>query len=551
MKNFYSNFTPYKSCVPPGVRLPKIDISDKYYKQLSLDSNVENITFLEKLCLKGFLNKGINNNDNYQVYKDRLSLELSILDDLGFVDYILLNWDIINFCHENDIPVGPGRGSAAGSLVLFLIGVTQIDPVKYELFFERFVSKSRARKIEENGITYLDGSLLADVDNDIAYEHRQKVIDYIEKKNPSRTSKILTLNTLSSKLCIKECGKIVDDLSEKDVNLISDLIPKKFGKVFSIKDSLENSEKFLSWSKEHEKCINISKKIEGLNKNTGIHPSGIAISFYEISDICPLQSSSDGSVVTAYDMNWVSELMVKFDILGLRTLSVIYDVCNSLNINVKDIDLSSSDVFAPLQDSLRCPHGLFQIEAETNFRVCQKIKPRNLEELSAVIAIARPGALEFLDLYSNYVKTGSPQVVHEFFSDILSYTGGIPLYQEQLMKMIVKIGFTLDESEQVRRIVGKKKIDLMPEWKEKISKKVSDQGLDPQISDILWKVAEDSANYSFNKSHSIAYSTLSAWTTYLKFKYPQDFFLSLLRMTKFEPSPQEEINNITKELSFF
>ena len=177
MKNFYSNFTPYESCVPPGVRLPKIDISDKYYKQLSLNSNVANITFLEKLCLKGFLDKGINNNDNYQVYKDRLSLELSILDDLGFVDYILLNWDIINFCHENDIPVGPGRGSAAGSLVLFLIGVTQIDPVKYELFFERFVSKSRAKKIEQNGITYLDGSLLADVDNDIAYEHRQKVID--------------------------------------------------------------------------------------------------------------------------------------------------------------------------------------------------------------------------------------------------------------------------------------------------------------------------------------------------------------------------------------
>lgn len=551
MKNFYSNFKSYNECVPPGVRLPEIKISKKYYEDLNISTKTNNFDFLKNLCEKGFLKKEINNFSNFNVYKERLDTELKVLNELGFVDYILLNWDIINFCHESNIPVGPGRGSAAGSLVLYLIGVTNVDPVKYDLFFERFVSKSRAKKIEKDGVTYLDGSLLADVDNDIAYEHRQKVIDYIEEKNPSRTCKILTLNTLSSKLCVKECGKIVSELAEKDVNLVSDYIPKKFGKVSSLSQSEQESERFAEWSKQNPKCIKIAKKIEGLNKNTGVHPSGIAISYYKISEICPLQSTNDNSIVTAYDMNWVSELMVKFDILGLRTLSVIYDVCKSIDIDIYKVNLDEESIYKPLNDSLRCPHGLFQIEADTNFRVCQSVKPRSLEELSAVIAIARPGALEFSNMYAEYIRTGDFNVVHDFFSDILSYTGGIPLYQEQLMKMIVKVGFTLDEAEQLRRIVGKKKVDLMPEWKSKIEGKVQQNNLPVEAGDILWKVAEDSANYSFNKSHSIAYATLAAWTTYLKFNFPQDFFLSLLKMTKFEPSPQEEINNITQELSFF
>lgn len=550
MKNFFNQFSAYDTCVPPGVKLPSIEIDSAHYDRLNLDHSVDNYTFLKKLADSGLTDLKLKNNQK-KIYQSRLESELLTLQDLGFVDYILLNWDIINYCVQEGIPVGPGRGSAAGSLTLFLIGVTKIDPIKYELFFERFVSKSRAKKTIVDGEVFLDGSLLADIDNDIAYEYRQKVIDYIEAKNPQRTAKILTLNTLSSKLCIKECGKIVSNIPEKDVNIISSLIPKKFGKVFSIKNSLDENDKFKNWSKDHQKCLKIALKIEGLNKNTGVHPSGIAISYYKISEICPLQRASDGSVITSYDMNWVSELMVKFDILGLRTLSVIHDVCNNVGIKLEDINLNSKQVFKPLSKGLRSPHGLFQIEAETNFRVCQLIKPRTLEELSAVIALARPGALEFSNAYAEYTQNSVPQNVHDFFTDVLSYTGGIPLYQEQLMKMAVKVGFTLDEAEQLRRIVGKKKTDSILEWKDKIKNKVEENGLDSEISDILWSVAEDSANYSFNKSHSLAYATLSAWTVYLKFTYPQDFFLSLLKMTKFEPSPQEEINNISQELNFF
>ena len=550
MSNFTEQFSSYDECVPAGVRLPNIKIEDRYYKMLEAKSDISNYDFLRKLCHKGVYDKGIDKFKNKKEYFDRAKTELTILEDLGFTDYILLNWDILNYCHENNIPTGPGRGSAAGSLVLYLIGVTNVDPVKYNLFFERFVSKSRARKIEHNGVTYLDGSLLADVDNDIAYERRSEVINYIEKKHPGRTAKILTLNTLSGKLCIKECGKIVGELSEQEVNEVSDTIPKRFGVVVPLKTALEESEKFVDWSAKNAESFNIALKLEGLNKNTGVHPSGIAISFDKMTDICPIQKSNDGALVTGYDMNWVSELMVKFDILGLRTLSVIHDVCKNLNIDCKDIDLNDSSTFTPLQ-SLSTPHGLFQIESDTNYRVCKKIKPRSLEELSAVVAIGRPGALEFLQDYATYIQTSEAQVIHEFFSDVLDYTGGIPLYQEQLMQMAVKVGFTLDESEQLRRIVGKKKVDQMPAWKAKIREKVQQNNLPEEVGTILWSVAEDSANYSFNKSHSLSYSVLSAWTTYLKFKHPQQFFLSLLKMTKYEPAPQEEISKICKELSSF
>lgn len=548
--SFTEQFTEYADCCPPGVRLPEIEIEQKYYDMLEADNTISNYDFLRKLCHKGVYDKGIDKFKNKKDYFDRAKSELKILNELGFIDYILLNWDIINFCHENDIPTGPGRGSAAGSLVLYLIGVTDVDPVKYNLFFERFVSKSRAKKIEQDGITYLDGSLLADVDNDIAYERRIEVIEYIERKHPARTAKILTLNTLSGKLCVKECGKIVGDLSEQDVNLVSSTIPKKFGVVVPISTAIVESEKFADWSAEHPEVFEIALKLEGLNKNTGVHPSGIAISFEKITDICPVQKTNDGALVTGYDMNWVSELMVKFDILGLRTLSVIYDVCKNIDEDISSLDLNDKNIFTPLQ-SLRSPHGLFQLESETNFRVCRKIKPKDLEQLSAVVAIGRPGALDFLGDYSTYSQTGEPQVIHEFFRDVLDYTGGIPLYQEQLMQMAVKVGFTLDESEQLRRIVGKKKVDQMPAWQAKIQQKIIENDLPTEVGDILWSVAEDSANYSFNKSHSLAYATLAAWTTYLKFKHPQQFFISLLRMTKYEPAPQEEISSISKELSNF
>ena len=546
----FSSFQKYEMPTAAGVLLPKIIIDKKYYDILGIPDSTSNFDFLRNLSFKGVKDKEIDKLENKQAYYDRAKMELTILNELGFIDYILLNWDILKFCHENDIPTGPGRGSAAGSLILFLIGVTKVDPIKHDLYFERFVSKSRAKKIEYNGITYLDGSLLADVDNDISYERRKEVIHFIENKYKGKTCKILTMNTLSAKLCIKECGKIVDELDESTVNEISDTIPKKFGKVAPLTEAYTESEKFREFANSHAKVYEIARKLENLNKNTGVHPSGIAISHDEMNEIMPVQKTADGDLVSGYDMNNVAELTVKFDILGLRTLSVIYDVCKQTGIDITKVDLNSEKIYENLQ-SITTPQGLFQIEADTNFRVCQKVKPKSLEELSAVVAIARPGAIEFLDNYARYVETTTFQSVDPLFDEVLSYTGGIPLYQEQLMKMAVKVGFTLDEAEQLRRIVGKKKVDQIEAWKEKIETKIKENNLQESAGKTLWKVAEDSANYSFNKSHSISYAILAAWTVYLKFNHPKEFFLSLLKSTQFEPDPHEVISNISKELPYF
>lgn len=540
----------YKNPFPVGVKLPEIIVPDDTLESLGLKHGSSSLEILKQLCRKGLRDKLLIEADNRKDYYDRVQMEINILNDLGFVDYILLNWDIMDYCKRSGIPTGAGRGSAAGSLVLFLLGVTNIDPIKYELFFERFVSKSRAKKIEHNGEVFLDGSLLADIDNDISYDRRIEVIKYIENKYEGKTSKILTLNTLSSKLCMKECGKIVGELSEIDVNQISDTIPKHFGKVAKLDVAYEESEAFRKFADIHKKSFKIAHKLEGLIKNTGVHPSGISISYYKQEDIMPLQKTNDGGLVSGYDMDDVASLSVKFDILGLRTLSVVHDTCSQLGIKASDIDPGDKSIYAALS-CIQQPKGLFQIEAETNFKVCKQVAPRNLEQLSAVVAIARPGALDFKDMYADYVRTGNFNCVHEFFDDILSYTGGIPLYQEQLMKMAVKVGFSLDESEQLRRIVGKKKVEDMPAWKAKIEAKIKDRKLDPVIGEVLWKVAEDSANYSFNKSHSISYAYLAAITVYLKFNHPKEFFLSLLKMSRFEPNSHEEIAKISQELSFF
>jgi len=525
-----------------GVRLPEFKVKSKHKNNLGLSEDASNTEFLKKLAY--------SNLPSNKEYKKRLDHEFEIIEDLGFIDYIILVWLVIDYCKENKIPTGLGRGSAAGSLILYLIGVTKIDPIKHNLYFERFISKIRAKKQVVNGITYLDGSLMCDVDLDICYYNRHKVIDFLNEIFPNRISKILTFNTLSGKLLIKECGKIVDEKSETEMTGVSSLIPKIFGQVKDISDAYEEVEKFKQWCDENTEIYNIALKLRNLIKNKGVHPSGVQISHSPLSEACPLELSSDKEPVSAFDMNDISQFNVKLDLLGLRSVSVVYDVCSMINKNIEDIDIEDNFIYQQLQD-LRSPHGLFQIEADTNFKVCRKVRPRNSEELSAVLALARPGALQFVDQYAKYVETGEFQSIHPFFDDILKRTGGVALYQEQLMQMAHKIGFTLDEAEILRRIVGKKKVEEIKAWKEKIEKKCVKNNLPKEVGEILWKILEDSANYSFNASHSQSYAALAAITIYLKFKYPKEFFLSLLKMTRFEPDPITEISKIHKEMDLF
>jgi len=534
-----------------GVRLPEFEIDLASKRHLGISEDAPNYDFLRALALNGFKTLNINKTDkNYKKYIDRAKYELDTLKELGFIDYILLVWDVIHFCKTNDIPVGLGRGSAAGSLILYLIGVTRIDPVKYDLYFERFISKIRAKKQVIDGVTYLDGSLMCDVDLDICYYNRQKVLQYLENKFKGKTSKILTFNSLSGKLLIKECGKIIAEKPEQEMTMISSLIPKTYGQVKDISEAYQEVEQFKDWCDQNKEAYQIALKLRDLIKNKGVHPSGVLLSYYDLETICPTEFSSDKEVVSSFDMNWASVFNIKLDILGLRSVSVVDNVCKSINIKIEDIDLNHESIYRNLQD-LKSPHGLFQIEAETNFRVCQKVKPKNLEELSGVLALARPGALQFVDKYAAHTNYQQSESIHPFFDEILKETGGVALYQEQLMKMANKIGFSLDEAEILRRIVGKKKTEEIKAWQQKIEQKCKQNKIPKEVSEILWKILEDSANYSFNKSHSIAYAGLAAITIYLKFNYPQQFFLSLLKMSRNEPDPIGEISKIQKEMHNF
>ena len=534
-----------------GVRLPEFEIDLASKRHLGISEDSSNYDFLKALALNGFKTLNINKSDkDYKKYVDRAKHELETLKELGFIDYILLVWDVINFCKTSDIPVGLGRGSAAGSLILYLVGVTRIDPVKYDLYFERFISKIRAKKQVIDGVTYLDGSLMCDVDLDICYYNRQKVLQYLENKFKGKTSKILTFNSLSGKLLIKECGKIIAEKPEQEMTMISSLIPKTYGQVKDISEAYQEVEQFKEWCDQNKEAYQIALKLRDLIKNKGVHPSGVLLSYYDLETICPTEFSSDKEVVSSFDMNWASVFNIKLDILGLRSVSVVDNVCKSINIKIEDIDLNHESIYRNLQE-LKSPHGLFQIEAETNFRVCQKVKPKNLEELSGVLALARPGALQFVDKYAAHTNYQQSESIHPFFDEILKETGGVALYQEQLMKMANKIGFTLDEAEILRRIVGKKKTEEIKAWQQKIDQKCKQNKIPKEVSEILWKILEDSANYSFNKSHSIAYAGLAAITIYLKFNYPQQFFLSLLKMSRNEPDPIGEISKIQKEMHNF
>lgn len=548
------NFEPYFDSEPAGVILPKIILTKEELSEISseLNSNSTSSEVLRALARKGIHEKGILNLPNKKDYLDRAKQEIETFEELGFVDYVLLNWDVLGYCHKNNIIVGNGRGSAGGSLILYLLGVTNVDPIEHNLFFERFVSKSRSQKAYgSDGTEYLIGSLLPDVDSDISYDQRKKVIEYIESKHFGKTSKILTFNTYSSKLCIKEVCKYFCKYSEIEAQAISDLIPKAHGRVLSLDEAVEESEKFREWSEENNEAFLEAKKIEDKNKNFGVHPSGLAISSLPIRDLIPLQSTKDGDIVSGYDMNDVADLMVKFDILGLRTLSVVARTCEKLGISIDEVPHEDSIIYQQLQN-LETPYGLFQISADTNYQVCRDVKPRNLQELSDVIALARPATLQFVSEYINQKQNPRRLGLHDELDKILESSKNVMIYQESMMQACHRVfGMTLEEAESLRRAIGKKKLEEIPAWKSKIFESASLQGISQEAAEYFWNVVEAAGNYAFNKSHSAAYAILAAKTVYLKFKHPKEFFCSVLELSEFEPDPQLTISSVAKEMPHF
>lgn len=530
------------------VRLPEVIITPEQKKIVGVNENVNNFDFLKALCRQGWQNKKEKfNKSKLKKYEEQIKLELDLIKELDFVDYFLLVWMVINKMRELDAFIDAGRGSCGASLIFYLLGVTGVDPVDKELIFSRFISKVRAKKKIVNGIVYIKGDLAPDVDINIGGV-RNEIITWLQDIYKGKISKILNLSTFTGKLLIKDVYKIVEDASEEDSKIVADMIGKNAGIVEDIEESKNINPDFDNWTKKHEKTYNIALKLRNIIKQKSSHASGYLIGYEPLYGNVPLELNKEKELVVGYSKDDAANFSIKLDLLGLTSDEIINDIVHNIPEKVEDIDLDNNPfIYNKFQDGMLLPYGLYQISADFALRVTNQVKPKNIYELSDVNALARPGAASYIEDYINN-NAKSP---HHAFDKILSKTRNLCLYQETMMQMSIAIGFTPEESEQLRRIVGKKKVDEVKEWKEKIYQKCKENNFEEKIGDILWKILDDSSKYSFNASHSLSTSYISALTVYLKYKYPLQFYLACLKNVNKFQNPIDEIKAIAGELQYF
>lgn len=486
------------------IRLPQIILTPEELKNNNAPENCSNEDFLKILINNGFkrrLEQRPYIKKSIAVYKERSKIELDLIKECGFIAYILLVWRVCNFCDQKNIARGFGRGSVGGSLLCYFLNIVQCDPVKEGLFFERFISKTRAKKIEVNGVILISGELAPDVDIDVEQMRRSEVIQFLEEQYPNRTSKISTLNTLSGRLLIKECGKIIEELPEQEMTEVAALIPKVSGFVADIEDAYETEEKFKKWCDKYPEVYKIALKLRDLNKNTSCHASGITVSFDTLDKFLPLHFGLEKELISSFEMNQVAKLTIKLDVLGLRCCTVISNTAKQVGLDIYKVNVDDDPIIYDNLQELIAPIGIFQLEADTALRVTREVKPKNLSELSDILAIGRPGALAYLDKYVEY-KNNPEQIekVHPIWDKILTTTYNQPLYQEQMMALAHQVfNFTLEEAETLRRAVAKKKPDEVKKWEEKIYTRAKELNLDVDLANRYWKLLDDSSKYSFNR----------------------------------------------------
>lgn len=528
------------------VKLPHVNISAEQKRLYGVALNASNKDFLLALARAGCerLEYRIPT-DKRQIYGNRAKTELAIFDELGFTDYVLLVWLVINKARELGVFIDYGRGSCAGSIIFWFLGITGVDPIDKQLLFERFVSRVRSKKQIINGEIYLQGDLIADADLNLG-NGRDEIVQWLHEQYPDAVSKIVTHGTLTGKVLINHVYKCYGNASDAEAHQISGMLEMKYGVVDDIEDTYQKSEQFKEWADKHKNEYDICLRLRNLILQTGVHASGYVISPQPFDGFLPIQLSKNKEIISCYAMEDVCNFTIKLDLLGLVTNRIIREVLEKTGENLDAINLDSDPlIYDRFQDGKLLPYGLYQISADCAYSVTMAIKPKNVAELSDVNSIARPGALSYL---SSYVENKSI-CPHPLFEPILKRTRNHCLYQEQMMQMAVAVGFTLDEAEILRKIVGKKQVEKAKEWKQKIYDRVKQSGLESNIADILWKILEDSASYSFNASHSYATSYLTALTVYLKYKYPQAFMCACLNATKDMPDEVEQRSFIIQELS--
>ncbi len=500
----------------PEFEIPDGTTLEEYIKKMSREK------------LDGIFAESSFSEEQTKLYKDRLEYELTIICQMGFPAYFLVVADFINYAKTNGIPVGPGRGSAAGSLVAFALGITDVDPIPYNLIFERFLNPGRVS--------------MPDIDVDFCTEGRDKVIEYVtERYGKDKVAQIGTFGTMSSKAVIKDVGRVLG-IPYGEVDKLSKMIPSYRGKVFSIQEALDKVPQISEMVEESEQLqelIELAKPLENMVRHASTHAAGVVISNEPISDYIPLYKGSRDETVTQFDMNCIEKLgYVKFDFLGLKTLTVInkavaYLKANNISdkeFNIKKIPLDDPEVYKLLGTSNT--RGVFQIESTGMKQLLSRLHATTFDDIIAVLALYRPGPLdsgmvdEFVKCKNGKKKVHFP---HPSLKEILKDTYGLFVYQEQIMQTASEIAnYTLGEADLLRRAMGKKKPAEMKAQRERFLTGANDNGIPKKKATELFDTMEKFAEYSFNKSHSTAYALITYQTAYLKTHYPAEFMSALM-----------------------
>ncbi|MCR4605613.1 MAG: DNA polymerase III subunit alpha [Eubacterium sp.] len=492
-------------------KLPHFDVPDGFTSE----------EYLKKLCEEGLVRRY---GDDAEKYSDRLSYELKTISDMGFVDYFLIVWDFIKFAKDHDIPVGPGRGSAAGSIVAYTLGITDIvDPVRYQLIFERFLNPERVT--------------MPDIDIDFCYERRHEVIEYVkEKYGADHVSQIVTFGTLKARMVIRDVGRVLD-MPYSYVDAVAKSIPEELK--MTIEKALKVNPDLKSMYDDDEqvkKLIDMSMRLENLPRHTSVHAAGVVISPKPVEEFVPLATSSDGGVVTEYTMVTLEELgLLKMDFLGLRTLTVIKDAAEG-NCDIDKIDYEDKEVY----DMISAGHtdGVFQLESEGMTGFMKDLKPSCMEDIIAGIALYRPGPMEFIPKYLEG-KRDKANIAYdtEELIPILQNTYGCMVYQEHVMQIVRDLaGYSFGRSDLVRRAMSKKKMDVMQREREIFVHGDTDNniagcvknGISEDVANKIFDEMISFAEYAFNKSHAAAYAVVSYQTAYLKCHFPVAFMAAMM-----------------------
>ena len=498
-------------------KLPHFEVPEGY----------DSWSYLNKLCFDGLKERYPQNHTELE---DRLNYELGVIKEMGYVDYFLIVWDFIHYAREHDISVGPGRGSAAGSLVSYTTGITNIDPIKYNLLFERFLNPERVS--------------MPDIDIDFCYERRQEVIDYVVRKyGEDCVTQIVTFGTLAARGVIRDVGRVMD-LPYAYVDGIAKQIPMELG--ITIEKALKMNPELRTMYENDESVktlIDMSKRLEGLPRHTSMHAAGVVISQKSMDEYVPLSRASDGTITTQFTMTTIEELgLLKMDFLGLRTLTVIQNAVrmaqksSGKQINIDEIDYQDKGVLELIGSGKT--EGIFQLESAGMKNFMKELKPQSLEDIIAGISLYRPGPMDFIPAYIKG-KNHPEEVTYDCpqLEPILAPTYGCIVYQEQVMQIVRDLaGYTLGRSDLVRRAMSKKKGSVMEQERKNFVYGNEEEGvpgciangIDEKIANKIYDEMMDFAKYAFNKSHAAAYAVVAYQTAWLKYYYPVEFMASLM-----------------------